>query len=613
MNKLLLLFLLSIALHTSISAQVIYSQDFESGSLPTGWQNVSKAIDGGWNFSSTIASSDDLKCNCDKSNDMLITAPINLSGYPKLIMKMDLLFQGQKDNGTTESFTILGSDDGGITWVDMAQSNGTEGWDTFFADLSGFAGKSNVMFAFKFSDNGGWLNGVGIDNIKIQVPLDRDVKFKSTPSELVAKSGASKTIEGIIKNEGSETLHSITITANVGNKQWKETFNGLNIPAYTSAGFEMTQPAVIEKGEKELTLTLSNPNGLGDQDLLNNETKINLRGLDLLRPVVVEEATGTWCGFCVRGQAYMKIMTETYPDNFIGIAVHNSDPMVLEAYDNGLNCNSFPSVKVNRDTFMDPKNMEVQFLDMAAVAPTADISAKAIIDKNTRVLTVTASSTTTKTEIASKFFAALVEEGVTGTTSDYDQSNYYSGGGLGAMYGFENLPNPVPASQMIYDHVGRALLAGFNGATGSIKTPWKPNTLASYTFPDYTIPAEYNLDNLHVVVGILNASNRFINVMKAPLEEAVGTDNLFTSNSITLTPNPCADITYAEFEVPGKTATVNINVYNSIGKLVISQDFGKLTGKQRLPVKASDLSNGIYFMQINIDGDSATKQLVINR
>ena len=437
-----------------------------------------------------------------------------------------------------------------------------------------------------------------------------DIAFESVPV-IAGKIGTTKKITGVIKNEGSETLHSLSITATDGNKEWKESFTNLNIAPNTSASFEMTEPILLEKGNKNVVLTLTEPNGNVDQDLSNNKIELNLRGVDLLRPVVVEEATGTWCGWCPRGAVFMDKMQDLYPDHFVGIAVHNGDPMVVEAYDGGLNAAAFPGARVNRDTFLNPANMEAQFLDMAAIAPTATISATAIYDKVTRVLTVTAQSTTSKNEIFPKFFAALVEDGVTGEGSDWDQSNYYAGGGSGQMGGYESLPNPVPASQMVYDHVGRALLGGFSGVVNSIPTPWKTGATVDYKFDEYTIPAEFNIANMHAVVGVINASNRFINVMEVELQEAVYTNDIHNSNAISVSPNPCANVTYANMNIQGKEDVVTMNVYNSLGSLVATKDFGRLTGLQSLPFNTSNLTNGLYYAQVIVGNQAVTKQLIV--
>lgn len=86
------------------------------------------------------------------------------------------------------------------------------------------------------------------------------------------------------------------------------------------------------------------------------------------RKVVVEEGTGTWCGYCPRGIVAMEAMAEKYPDNFIGIAVHSGDEMQVDgSYYPVLNYFSgFPGCIVNRqDKYnTDPTNIRLNKLSL---------------------------------------------------------------------------------------------------------------------------------------------------------------------------------------------------------------------------------------------------------
>ena len=84
----------------------------------------------------------------------------------------------------------------------------------------------------------------------------------------------------------------------------------------------------------------------------------------------------------------------------------------------------------------------------------------------------------------------LTEDGVTGTSSDYAQANAYANNANGPMGGYENLPNPVPASQMVYDHVGRAIPTGYDGVAGSIPANVVSNEVNVYNV-EYAVPAAY--------------------------------------------------------------------------------------------------------------------------
>lgn len=66
------------------------------------------------------------------------------------------------------------------------------------------------------------------------------------------------------------------------------------------------------------------------------------------RKVVLEEGTGTWCGYCPMGILAIEHLEKTYGDQFIPIAVHNNDVMTVSKYDQGLRFANFPIGLVNR-------------------------------------------------------------------------------------------------------------------------------------------------------------------------------------------------------------------------------------------------------------------------
>ena len=90
-------------------------------------------------------------------------------------------------------------------------------------------------------------------------------------------------------------------------------------------------------GQYSLNVWISNVNnGAVDSDTTNNQITKTVNVVNEIFPkaVVYEEGTGTWCGWCVRGHVGLKDMYHNHPDgSFIGIAVHNADPMVLTEYD----------------------------------------------------------------------------------------------------------------------------------------------------------------------------------------------------------------------------------------------------------------------------------------
>ena len=98
---------LSLVLMTFSQAQVIFQEDFESGTFPFGWTQETNATDGGWligsssglssqfwpiaaNGSTRIAATNDDGCNCDKSQDRLITPPLDFTGLSGIALQVDV-------------------------------------------------------------------------------------------------------------------------------------------------------------------------------------------------------------------------------------------------------------------------------------------------------------------------------------------------------------------------------------------------------------------------------------------------------------------------------------------------------------------------------------------
>ncbi len=72
------------------------------------------------------------------------------------------------------------------------------------------------------------------------------------------------------------------------------------------------------------------------------------------RKYVMEEATGTWCGYCPLASATIEKMKALYPDNFISIAIHDDDMGVKnESYDTFKNAvEAYPSALINRTNWL---------------------------------------------------------------------------------------------------------------------------------------------------------------------------------------------------------------------------------------------------------------------
>ena len=147
---------------------------------------------------------------------------------------------------------------------------------------------------------------------------------------------------------------------------------------------------------------------------------------DIQRNVVMEQLTGAWCGYCIRGFVGMKQAKEQFGDRFIGIAVHGSDVMALGSYfDLGLN--SYPSCRVDRDgRDYDPYDMS-SIRSRMDVAPTVGVSVRGVWNDDKSAVSATSETQFLADGDGYSVAYVLVADGLTGTSSKWNQRNYYSG------------------------------------------------------------------------------------------------------------------------------------------------------------------------------------------
>lgn len=235
------------------------------------------------------------------------------------------------------------------------------------------------------------------------------------------------------------------------------------------------------------------------------------------RRMVAEEGTGTWCGWCVRGIVGMEYMRETYPDRFVGIALHDGDAMAGAENYQDLIFNSFPGAYVNRTSLMDPGKDE--FLYYINGDAGANVAGKVSISRVTysdNQLEVTTTTQFGGDDQGSDYRLAYVitEDGV----GPYVQANFYSGSG-DDMGGFENKDNYVP---VIYNDVARGIYPGITGQPNSV--PANITAMEEYQY-QYEFKLPGNIDkprNTSLVVLLYDMfTGQIINADKMALADVL--------------------------------------------------------------------------------------------
>ncbi|MCF8239506.1 MAG: Omp28-related outer membrane protein [Saprospiraceae bacterium] len=450
----------------------------------------------------------------------------------------------------------------------------------------------------------------------------KDLSLFSLTTKNTTIAGASQGLKMTLKNLGITPITDVDVTWDDGTNQYTDNLTGLNLNSLETYTFIHSAKLQAKEGATDVTVTLSNINGDVDENDKNDVRKVTVTGIVPApdRKVVSEEGTGTWCGWCPRGAVFMDSMAHDYPDYFVPIAVHNGDPMVVTAYDAGVGAfpgfTGYPGAIIDRASVINPAALENSLFSRVVIPAKAKLVNGAEYDPITGVLTMSVKAEFTGNASGDwRLNMVVTEDGVTGTTAAYNQSNYYSGGANGEMGGYELLSNPVPASQMVYDHVARAITAGWGGLAGSVPTPVTAGEAVIATFT-WNVPAGMKTENMHIISMLTLPNGNINNANTFTFDEAIA-NGLASSNedpialeSLDVYPNPAGDQVTLALQLADAQA-VHVQVYDVMGRVVASQAYGIMSGQQWLPLQTNTLSNGVYSLRIAIGDGFITRKLVV--
>ncbi|MCL2596976.1 MAG: Omp28-related outer membrane protein [Paludibacter sp.] len=321
-------------------------------------------------------------------------------------------------------------------------------------------------------------------------------------------TGSNIGLKGSVTNRAAKTITSFEVIYKIGNNDEKTYIvSNVNIPNYASYDFTVPNISTTQQGAVPVSVRIGQLNGNKVDVYQSNNSKntvINSYPVLFLKKTVVEEGTGTWCGWCPRGIVGMRTMAATYPDKFIGIAVHNGDPMAVTAYNSGMGFSGFPNAAINRAFLVDPNATDLdkalsqadEYFIYGIEITNAQINGSTI---DATVKITSAVDTVVNQNVA----FVIVENDVTGTGSGYNQQNYYANNYAGPMGGFESLPSVIPASQMVYQEVARGIFPSFNGAAGSVPSNLTANVPVTFSYTINLPSTINNIANIELIALLL--------------------------------------------------------------------------------------------------------------
>ncbi len=622
----------------SVNGQIYLTEKFEDF-FPTEWTKISDASDVGWstlaanfqtsddfivpdNNSQKIIGTNDDRCDCDKSNERLISPSLDFTTAEMPYLFFDFYFLKREYQGREETVTIRYSIDDGNTWIDLVELSGEFKWRTQAIDLTQLAGNADVKIEWHYNDDGGWLYGYMMDNVVIKEIDQNDVRLQSTAVRTRALEGQTIDIKGVIANWGSEELNSLVITWDAGNGEQMEILDGLNVPFLGETDFTHSVPFQVVEGNSPIEISISIPNGNVDADLSNNNQNIEVEGFvaQFGKKAVCELYTSTAEGWSPSGEVWLNKLIEYYPDHVIPIAVHKGDPMETSQYDNGFNSQYFPRLHVDR-SFLLFHNSGFDGLESSLLSrlqsPSPGILGSSVNATGGIDEYIFRAQFDANMDLSGDYRLAIVvvEDEVTGTDSSYDQANFYSGGAYGPFGDYADLPNPVPAEEMVYNYVGRDILDGYFGDENSLPPSISNGESYTWEFEPITLPSEIDLAQVEVVVLLINPIGEIVNAETQSFEDAlnntiVNTNNLLLQEFVKVYSNSTSNIILVNLDLATQE-DVEITLFNSLGQKLTSQKYEQLNDPMTISFDASDLTSNIYYVNVQLDSQSITKKVLI--
>ena len=201
-------------------------------------------------------------------------------------------------------------------------------------------------------------------NLALQVKLDGSILGNaagiSSLPEVTGLAGASVILPMQITSHGIEQIESIDFTVVSSDGSSREFSHVFQVPIKTineSAVVPLDFKCGETAGIDYKTVFITKVNGKDNEWDIDTERRGAVITLEssMPRSTVMEEYTGTWCGWCPRGAVGIEALTSDFGNAFIGIAIHRNDPMEIPEYASILEkVEGFPSCTLNRSVGGDP-------------------------------------------------------------------------------------------------------------------------------------------------------------------------------------------------------------------------------------------------------------------
>ncbi|AUC83373.1 Omp28-related outer membrane protein [Lacinutrix sp. Bg11-31] len=296
-------------------------------------------------------------------------------------------------------------------------------------------------------------------------------------------------------DEGSATF---TVMDDLGN-------NVTGVVTYAAESGALTNPATFTSaGEYNAVATFTLPD---NSTITSNTVKLIAAESTHTTKVMVEDYTGTWCGYCPRLATALDD-TVAQNANVIPVAIHDDNEMLFpyaNQMESTFGVNGFPTGKVNRTiTWNESTSQPISYLSNRQ---NMGLAINSSINGNTITAEVKVHYDL-KVGSANRIVIYLLENGLV-----YNQVNYYNGDSSSPWY---QAGNPIVG--FVHNHTAREVFTDvFGDVIPAADTDTGSTFTGNYTL---TVPGSVqNTNKLELVAFVVGPDNKVLNVQKADLGE----------------------------------------------------------------------------------------------
>jgi len=637
MGRIILVFLFLLVIFITKSQTVILDEDFENSSaLPPGWDENTTMVNTHWLVSpvanshwlvipwhTNIASLNEGDSDKILPGEYLITPILDLSDYTSAFLSADLFFKAMTFLDITEVATIEASTDEGNTWTTIVNIGGYFNWHKVYVDISEYCGNPGVKFAFKYCDDGGWLYGIGIDNVKIFAPYTNDGALQNIKKYYFVLLNDTIKIKGVVQNLGTEAINYFDINWNVNEGNiFTQSFNPANLSPLDTLGFVHSSPWIPTTQEPfNIKVWISNINGIPDENPSNDTLRMQVINAISSKPeksVFLEVFGATWCTICPHAADKISEISDSI-ENLIVAVIHVDDPFTCDAgTDIFENYHQYPGwlvtglidrynfsndVSIDMDRYLWPPHVYRREENISPVELTVSNN----YNQSTRELDIFLSATF-RCDLTGdfRFNCYVVEDSLI-----QEQANCLTTPGREPYcfkdYWVYNPPGII--ENYIHMKVLREVLGGPWGTEGSLPEYVFDET--SYEFQyNYIVPENFEESNLRII-GIIqkydidSSKCEVFNAQDIYLDLNTFSDFSESSKALPLIyPNPAHDFLIVE---NANNENFWIEIRNINGRAIL---YRKAENKKEY-IDTYGLTNGIYIIKIIQNGWIYSEKIVI--